>query len=85
MPERGKHDAIPFDNLATVDHLRSRLHNEARHEPNTLNEERTVLACWACNNCRGVCDQKSVNPVVLRVRITGNMFYPVVGSPCKST
>jgi hypothetical protein len=68
MPERGKHNAIPFDNLATVDHLRTRLHNDSRQEPNTNNEERTVLACWKCNNTRGVLDQKSVQPITIRIQ-----------------
>ena len=68
MPERGKHNAKPFDNLATVDHLRSRLHNNLRQEPNDSNEERTVLACWKCNNIRGVLDQKSTQKIIIRIQ-----------------
>ncbi len=70
MPERGKHDAIPVENLATIDHLRTRLHQEERSKPNTTNEERTVLACWACNNTRGNLDQKSTE--VLTITYTEN-------------
>jgi hypothetical protein len=60
MPERGKHDALPVENLATIDHLRTRLHKEERSKPNKNNEERTVLACWVCNNLRGILDQKTM-------------------------
>lgn len=39
-------------NLATIDHLRDRFH-PLRREPSRNCEERTVLACWRCNNERG--------------------------------
>lgn len=58
MPKRGVHNSTPTNDLATVDHLRSRL-NTSRHEPNVTNEERTVLSCWQCNNIRGILDQKT--------------------------
>lgn len=50
----------PPPNMATLDHIRSRLGtNKDRNEPNNNNEERTVLACWQCNLIRGILDHKS--------------------------
>ena len=39
-------------NFATVDHLYDRLTYPDRHETPPLQEERTVLACRACNQRR---------------------------------
>src|ERR1035437_6915931 len=55
--ERGKQ--VDITDLATVDHLRTRLHQDERKAPNLNNEERTVLACWQCNQIRGILDQKT--------------------------
>lgn len=56
LPPQGEAKVIPTPELATLDHLRTRLDN-TRQEPNTQNEQRTVLSCWACNNARGALDQ----------------------------
>jgi hypothetical protein len=66
LPDRGEHFPIAPDNLATIDHLRSRL-QQSRQEPNHGVEERTVLACFQCNHLRGLLDQKSNQVVTLRV------------------
>lgn len=75
LPVRGVNTRHPPDNLATLDHLRTRLHIEydeygepvvgCRHEPNTTNEERTCLACLKCNNIRGILDQKSTQDMTI--------------------
>lgn len=46
----------PHPLSATLDHVRPRKH-PARREPNNNNEERTVLACWQCNQHRNYADQ----------------------------
>jgi hypothetical protein len=45
-----RHEKAP-DDMATLDHLYSRLNPERK--PNLCGEERTVLACWGCNFERG--------------------------------
>jgi 5-methylcytosine-specific restriction enzyme A len=52
LPRKFKHHEKIPRNLATLDHLRSRL-NENRCEPNPNNRERSVLSCWQCNFERG--------------------------------
>lgn len=47
-----KDGEIPPDNMATIDHLRSRF-NPRRKEPNPKGEKRRVLACHKCNQKRG--------------------------------
>lgn len=47
----GHHKHQP-DNLATIEHLRDRLH-EGRREPPMNQERRQVLACFKCNNLVG--------------------------------
>lgn len=58
LPPRGVKRYMPPMNLATLDHLRTRMDGD-REEPNSTNEERTVLCCWQCNNIRGVLHQKA--------------------------
>ena len=48
-----KGEKIPPD-LATIDHLRSRLHPN-RQEP-ACGQQRLVMACSACNNKRGAAE-----------------------------
>jgi hypothetical protein len=67
MPTRGKHENPASDNLATIDHLRSRFDHLWRLEPNITNEERTVLSCWACNNTRGILHQKAIQPMTIKI------------------
>lgn len=45
-------------NLATVDHLYSRFHPERKAIHNQRDRPLHVLACHACNNERGVCEQR---------------------------
>jgi hypothetical protein len=52
LPHKGENRNQYDANLATLDHLRSRL-EMSRHEPNFSNEERTVLSCLLCNHTRG--------------------------------
>lgn len=52
LPEHctiGRGEALP-DDLATIDHLDSRLSDERGTRPG---EARTVMACWRCNFRRG--------------------------------
>lgn len=48
----------PPDDMATIDHLRSRLHPD--REKHT-DEPTTVLACWKCNNQRGTAEVKGLS------------------------
>lgn len=78
LPKRGSNPKKKPLNLATLDHLRTRLHIAydvdgnplpgCRHEPNNTNEERTVLSCWSCNQVRGIMDQKSTQPITIVYR-----------------
>lgn len=68
LPPRGATRIEHKDNLATLDHLRSRL-KPNRQEPNTTNEERTVLSCWKCNNIRGRLDQLVTQEITIAVPI----------------
>jgi hypothetical protein len=56
---------IAKDNWATIDHLRCRLHPQ-RHEPNPKAEQRTVLACWKCNNERNKGEMKEAGLEILQ-------------------
>jgi hypothetical protein len=67
LPQRGNNRALPTPNLATLDHLRTRMdHN--RTEPNNTNEERSVLSCWRCNQLRGICDQKATQDILINIQ-----------------
>jgi hypothetical protein len=55
------------DDLATIDHLRPRT-DPRRHEPNPNHEERTVLACLACNGERNRMALEQLPPHELHVR-----------------
>lgn len=59
LPPDGKRKVVP-PNLATRDHLRSRL-DPTRHEPpkGAGSERRIVLACWKCNGDRARHEQLS--------------------------
>jgi 5-methylcytosine-specific restriction endonuclease McrA len=50
LKQCGRHETEP-DNLATLEHLRSRL-DAGRQEPNDGKATRTVLACRKCNNAK---------------------------------
>ena len=50
-PDRHVSKTPPPPNEATIDHLRDKYHPH-RHERPRSHEERTVLACWACNQRR---------------------------------
>jgi hypothetical protein len=53
----GHHNDVYISNLATLEHLRSRL-NTKRHEPVSRHGEiRVVLACRKCNNEHGAKEQ----------------------------
>lgn len=66
LPPRGATRIEHHDNLATLDHLRSRLKPD-RQIPNNTNEERTVLSCWLCNNLRGRLDQLATQEVTIAI------------------
>jgi hypothetical protein len=67
----------PLPNMATLDHLRTRLHIDydeygaplpgTRQEPNYNSEERTKLSCWTCNNIRGKFDQLATQTFTLEL------------------
>lgn len=57
----------PAENWATRDHLRDRF-NPARSEPIQRGEIRIVLACWKCNNERGIAGQSGQSIMELRRR-----------------
>lgn len=78
MPCRGIHNQSPFDDLATLDHLRTRL-DGARYEPNMSNEERTVLCCWKCNNVRGTLTQLVTEELSLVID-EEHSAYPMLAS-----
>ena len=65
LPPRGSTKIEHRDNLATLDHLRTRL-DDNRLQPNDSNEERTTLACWACNNRRGILSQIAHEEVTIQ-------------------
>lgn len=48
--------AAPPENMATIDHLRSRFH----HERGRGTQPATVLACWRCNNDRCKAEQEQI-------------------------
>lgn len=48
------------ENLATIDHLRSRLH-PSRREDAKPQERRRVLACWKCNHERGKAENDALS------------------------
>lgn len=56
----------PPVNLCTIDHLINRLNLLRKELVN--NEERTVLACWKCNNRRGKEDVARLSIVELHKR-----------------
>lgn len=56
-------------NLATIEHLRSRL-NPHRTEKNKGNEIRRVLACWQCNQERGAQEVNNID-ITLRWKWSG--------------
>ncbi len=74
LPLRGTTKTSHRDDLATLDHLRTRLDGN-RQEPNDSNEERTVLACWKCNGIRGQLSQNSHQTVSIS---TSACIYPIV-------
>jgi hypothetical protein len=68
LPPRGQARIEHRNDLATLDHLRSRLHS-SRKIPNNTNEERTCLSCWHCNNVRGRLDQLSTQEITIHYSI----------------
>lgn len=67
LPPRGSNRHLPTNDLATLDHLRTRL-DDLRQVPNTTNEERTVLSCWRCNGIRGALLQKPYQTISIKVK-----------------
>ena len=65
----------PPKNMATVDHLVSR-YNLSRWEKPPTNEERTVLACFECNQKRGIEETKQLSIEEIRARGRGFKFKP---------
>lgn len=57
FPNPGADNSPKANNLATIEHLRSRF-REDRYEPNHTNEQRLVLACLECNNLRSKLETK---------------------------
>jgi len=55
------------DDIATIDHLRSRL-DPRRREPNPSKEERTVLACRRCNEQRAQAEVAALSKQELQER-----------------
>jgi hypothetical protein len=47
----------PPDNLATYEHLDSKLSPERGKHPG---KQRVVLACWSCNNQRSIDEQREI-------------------------
>lgn len=47
------------DNMATIDHLRSR-YTLTRQEPNHTKEQRLVLSCYRCNTSRNDKEQATI-------------------------
>ena len=76
FPESGCDNLPKADNLATVEHLRSKFHKE-RYEPNHNNEQRLVLACLACNGLRAKLEAK----VVLELDVHGFTSLPSSPQP----
>lgn len=72
LPKRGKKSEQP-DNMATVDHLRTKLEKN-RKEPNPTNKPRTVLSCRKCNLERGLVLEKIFMQSV-SVNIKSCRFY----------
>lgn len=62
---KGVDKILPHPREATIDHLRSRFHPD-RHEPNPALEYRRVLACWKCNNMRGIEEQRAIPIDIIR-------------------
>jgi hypothetical protein len=66
----------PADNMATTEHLRNRLHPD-KHEPNPEYDERTVVACWRCNNLRAAMDVRVFLPTPIIVLLQGGVLVPI--------
>ena len=66
LPPESKRKYFP-SNMATIDHVRSRLH-PARREPVYGEERRHVLACRQCNQRRCDEEQKQLSIEELRRR-----------------
>ena len=62
-----KHRDAP-KNLATIDHLDSRLNPERGKKAGEL---RKVVACWQCNNDRGIKEEKALGIEEIRRRANG--------------
>jgi hypothetical protein len=62
LPEECKQDKQNWqpDNMATIDHLRSRF-SINRQEPNHTKETRLVLACYRCNEVRNDQEQATIS------------------------
>ena len=73
FPESGSDNKPKADNLATVEHLRSKFGSD-RYEPNHSNEQRLVLACLLCNSLRAKLEAK----LVLGFKITWKHYVPKV-------
>jgi hypothetical protein len=68
FPQSGCDNEPKAENLATVEHLRSRFF-KSRYEPNHDNQQRLVLACLYCNSLRAKLEAK----IVLDLEIS----YPI--------
>jgi hypothetical protein len=62
--------------LATIDHLRDRLHPDRNVETKNQ-EQRWVLACWKCNNDRGQ-QRVAEQPIEELWRRSGRTAKPIV-------
>ena len=72
LPPKGEAKVIPTPDLATLDHLRTRL-DKNRQEPNVNNEQRTLLACWQCNNLRGRLHQLVTMPMITILKVNNEV------------
>jgi len=56
-----KCDSQTQENMATLDHLRTRYNKKYRRIPNINKEKRIVLACYRCNQLRSIPGVEKLN------------------------
>lgn len=71
IDKKNLHDPNFLVTLATLEHINTRWDVDKRWTPNPERKERTVLACWKCNQERGAIRQAQVPEFIRKLKTGG--------------